>query len=250
MLIINSLLILLISTQFLFTLKNVDLLNGFLQILFVIIGAYMLNILLRQRWTKSTNTLKLHNYEEYEQDEWDEKYECDAKKVLDNLPIVKFKGVPFRDINVFLRTPIAREYASFMMKKEFRKMNQGKQHHAILMESRGFLFRDLCNIKSFIVLARKPGKLPGELISTNYNTEYSKDCMEMQKASFENKTLKAYIMDDILATGGTADAIARLCVKSGVDIGGFLFLMEIKVFNGKERLEKKYGVPVYSFVSD
>jgi adenine/guanine phosphoribosyltransferase-like PRPP-binding protein len=85
--------------------------------------------------------------------------------LLQYLPIVKFKGVPFRDINPLLEDPKARTYALNRMREAFEAAIVTDTHHyLLLMESRGFLFVPLaCPYHTHVVLARKPNKLPGEI---------------------------------------------------------------------------------------
>ena len=95
-----------------------------------------------------------------------------------------------------------------------------------------------------MIVARKPGKLPGELIHENYNLEYGKNSLSIQKEAIERFNTYA-IIDDILATGGTVDCVAKLIKKSGKEITGILTVVELLELQGRSNLE----FPVESIIS-
>ena len=95
-----------------------------------------------------------------------------------------------------------------------------------------------------MIVARKPGKLPGELIEQEYNLEYGKNTLSVQKESI--KKFNTYtIVDDLLATGGTVDCVAKLLKSEGKRISGLLTVVEILELNGRSRFE----FPVDSILS-
>ena len=85
-----------------------------------------------------------------------------------------------------------------------------------------------------MLVARKPGKLPGELIQENYYLEYGKSSLSIQKESLERFSSYA-IVDDLLATGGTIDCVANLIKKSGKKVCGSVSVVELRQLNGRSR---------------
>tara|TARA_B100000886_G_C20172140_1_gene386525 strand:- start:306 stop:596 length:291 start_codon:yes stop_codon:yes gene_type:complete len=95
-----------------------------------------------------------------------------------------------------------------------------------------------------MLVARKPGKLPGELIQENYNLEYGKNSLSIQKKALTKFNSYA-IIDDLLATGGTVDCVAKLIKKSGKKITGVLTVVEISELMGRS----KFDFPVESIIT-
>ena len=93
---------------------------------------------------------------------------------------------------------------------------------------------------------RKPGKLPADVISVDYDLEYGKDTIEMHKDAIKPGQ-KILIVDDLLATGGTADAASKLIRKAGGDIVGAVFFIELTSLEGRKRLEAD-GIKVKSML--
>jgi len=95
-----------------------------------------------------------------------------------------------------------------------------------------------------MLVARNPGKLPGELIKENYYLEYGKSSLSIQKESLEKFNSYA-IVDDLLATGGTINCVANLIKKSGKDVIGLVTVVELLKLDGRS----KFDFPVESFIS-
>lgn len=153
-------------------------------------------------------------------------------------------GIMFRDV-----TPLLGDATAFgACIDEMASIVDGKRIGTILgIEARGFILGGALAYKLGIgfVPARKKGKLPREKIEEEYGLEYGKDAIEVHKDAItpgEN----VLIVDDLLATGGTADAAARLVRRLGGTIAGFVFVIELKDLNGRKRLEQYGGV--YSIV--
>lgn len=166
-------------------------------------------------------------------------------KVHKNFPK---EGVDFLDIN-----PDLNDYSKLLdMKSRLlesitsEELDLGPIDKVVAVESRGFIFgMDIAStLKSGLVLARKPGKLPGNIISENFSTEYSTDKIEVQVDSIERGD-RVIIHDDVLATGGTALAVKTLVEKLGATVIGFSFLVEIDALKGKDSL---YGSKVISLI--
>ena len=116
----------------------------------------------------------------------------------------------------------------------------------ISIEARGFIFGSAISFQAMkpMLVARKPGKLPGELIQEKYNLEYGENSLSIQKKALE-KFNSYVIVDDLLATGGTVDCVAKLLNKRGKYVSGLLTVVELKKFNGRSRFE----FPVDSIIS-
>ena len=116
----------------------------------------------------------------------------------------------------------------------------------ISIEARGFIFGSAISYQASkpMIVARKPGKLPGELIQENYSLEYGENSLSIQKEALKKFNSFA-IIDDLLATGGTVDCVARLIKKSGKDISGVLTVVEIEELVERSR----FDFPVESIIT-
>ena len=110
------------------------------------------------------------------------------------------------------------------------------------MEARGFWFGAALaeRLGAGFVPARKPGKLPGATISEEYALEYGTDALEIH-SDLLGQGHRVLIHDDVIATGGTAAAVARLVMRTGAEVVGFSFFIELAFLNGREKLPE--GVP-------
>ena len=161
-----------------------------------------------------------------------------SKKIDDVIRDVKDfpkQGIVFKDITPVLANPELcsdiSDYLSTHLPEETTKI--------IGIESRGFLFGFPMAIKSKtpFILIRKKGKLPYKKVSLQYNLEYGKEEIEMHIDSVKPGD-KVVIHDDLLATGGTAAAAAKMVRSLGADIIGFSFLVELDFLNGRNILEE------------
>ena len=144
------------------------------------------------------------------------------------------KGIIFKDITPLLSDQSAFKHTIERISEQIKELDFDI---IVAMESRGFLFAPaLCyKLEKGLVLVRKPGKLPRETIEESYDLEYGSNTLQMHADSLKpgNKVL---IFDDVLATGGTAEATAKLVKRSGAQVAGFSFLIELEFLNGKEKL--------------
>lgn len=163
----------------------------------------------------------------------------DLKKVIRDIPDFPQQGILFRDITTVLHDSEALKDSIDQMAEKM----ESKDYDIIAgPESRGFIFGVPLAYKlskGFIPI-RKKGKLPAETISKEYELEYGTAVIEMHKDAI-TKGQKVYIVDDLLATGGTAKAIAEMVEEAGGIIAGFVFLIELKALGGREVL-KDYNV--------
>ena len=153
------------------------------------------------------------------------------------------KGIAFKDILGIMQDPeVFRELILKMSSNKVIKSSEA----IISIEARGFIFGSAISLQTSkpMVVARKPGKLPGELIKENYNLEYGKSTLSIQKESLE-KFNSYVIIDDLLATGGTIECVANLIRKSGKKVIGSVTVIELVELNGRCRLD----FPVESMLS-
>jgi len=155
------------------------------------------------------------------------------------------KGIKFLDI-----TPLLADGEVF--KEVIRDMAAPWKDSGIkwvmASEARGFILGAAVAVElgaGFIPM-RKPGKLPGETESIEYALEYGKDSLEMHKSPPFEKG-RTLLVDDVLATGGTAEAMADLAVIMGADVEGFQFLLEIQSLGGRKRIENMSPVTLMTF---
>lgn len=144
-------------------------------------------------------------------------------------------GILFKDIAPLLQNP---EGLAACLSELKAMVPKGKIDKVIGMESRGFLFGTMLakRLQAGFVLARKPGKLPYKTISQSYSLEYGKDSIEMHVDAIK-KGERVLIHDDVLATGGTAEAVCKLVEKLGGEIVQCNFIMELKALNGRDKLK-------------
>ncbi|NQX84852.1 MAG: adenine phosphoribosyltransferase [Flavobacteriaceae bacterium] len=145
------------------------------------------------------------------------------------------EGILFKDVTPLLQDAKGLELCLQELKMLLRMRQIDK---VVGMESRGFLFGTLLakELNAGFVLARKPGKLPYETISEAYSLEYGADAIEMHIDAIK-KGERVLIHDDVLATGGTAEAVCKLVERLGGVIVQCNFIMEIGVLNGRDKLQ-------------
>ena len=153
------------------------------------------------------------------------------------------KGIAFKDVLGIIQDPEV--FRELILKMSSNKVI--KDSEAIIsIEARGFIFGSAISLQASkpMLVARKPGKLPGELIKENYFLEYGKSTLSIQKESLEKFNSYA-IVDDLLATGGTVNCVANLIKKSGKNVIGLVTVVELLELNGRS----KFNFPVESIIS-
>ena len=165
------------------------------------------------------------------------------KDKIDEFPDFPKKGVLFRDFSPILKDPSALSYVIDEISKYFHPNNIDLFAG---IESRGFLLACALAIRynKGMIMIRKAGKLPGKTSKLSYSTEYGKDIVEMQKHSIEEGQ-RILICDDLLATGGTAKASAKLVEKIGGKVVGFAFIIELTELEGSKKIN---SYPIKSLV--
>ena len=169
----------------------------------------------------------------------------DLKKYIRSIQDYPKKGILFRDITTLIKDKNAFKNCIDQMSEILNKINYSK---IAAIESRGFIFASPLsyNLSKSHVLLRKKNKLPAERYSVDFELEYGKATLEIHKDSISPKE-KVIIVDDLIATGGTAEAAAKLVEKSGGEVAGFIFVINLFDLGGKDLLEKK-GYKCFSLI--
>ncbi len=155
------------------------------------------------------------------------------------------KGIIFRDITTAVKDKEAlRAIINFLTEKFADK---GIDYVASV-ESRGFIFGSALayNINAGCILIRKPGKLPAETMSEEYTLEYGINTLEIHKDAVEAGK-NVIVMDDILATGGTAAAACRLLKRAGANVKAAAFIIELNELDGRKNLPR--DIDIVSMIS-
>jgi len=167
----------------------------------------------------------------------------DLKKLIREVPDFPKPGILFYDITTLLKD-----------KCGLRAVIDGLQHHyqdanvdlILGIEARGFIFAPALAyaLRAGFVPVRKPKKLPAERVTVTYDLEYGTDTLEMHKDAVV-KGCRVLIVDDLLATGGTAAAAARMVREAGGIVVGMGFVVELTFLNGRQKLD---GLDVFSLL--
>ena len=161
----------------------------------------------------------------------------DLKKYIRSIPDYPKRGILFRDITTLIKNPDAFKFTNDKIIEIAKKMQFDK---VAAIESRGFVFASTVSYalnKPFILL-RKKNKLPAETHSVDFELEYGKATVEVHKDSIQ-KDEKVLIIDDLIATGGTAEAAAKLVEISGGKVAGFIFVINLFDLPGEKLLKSK-----------
>ena len=169
----------------------------------------------------------------------------DLKKYIRSIPDYPKKGILFRDITTLIKNQYAFKECIDQMSKILAELNYDK---IAAVESRGFIFASPLsyNLSKPYILMRKKNKLPAEKYSVDFKLEYGDATLEIHKDSINSKE-KIMIVDDLIATGGTSEAAAKLVEKCGGVVGGFVFVINLFDLGGKKLLEKK-GYKTFSLI--
>lgn len=158
----------------------------------------------------------------------------DLKKFIRDVPDFPKEGILFRDITTLLKNADAFREAIAQMKRRFE--NQGITK-VCGIESRGFIFGAplALELGAGFVPIRKDGKLPWTKMSQEYSLEYGTDKIEIHVDAVD-KGEKVLVVDDLIATGGTAKACSELLARMGAEIAGYVFMIELDFLKGRESL--------------
>ncbi len=159
------------------------------------------------------------------------------KQFIREVPDFPKKGISFKDITTLLAQPrIFKETINIMV--NHLKGNEIKK--VVGIESRGFILGSVLayHLNAGFIPVRKPGKLPAETISEEYELEYGTDRLEIHRDAI-TKGETVIIVDDLLATGGTMEATVKLVNKLGGKISEILFLIELEELKGRDKLKNQ-----------
>ena len=168
----------------------------------------------------------------------------DYKSLIREIPDFPKPGILFYDITTLLKDS-----------KGFQQVIQDFTDHykneriskVVAIESRGFIFGGplACNLNAGFVLVRKPGKLPADVFEVKYNLEYGSTSLAIHRDAVQIGE-RVLVVDDLLATGGTAAATVHLLSQLGADLVGCAFLVELLALKGRDKLE---GCSIHSLLS-
>ena len=161
----------------------------------------------------------------------------DLKKYIRSIPDYPKKGILFRDITTLIKDPKAFEFSVNKIVEISKKIKFDK---ISAIESRGFIFASAVSyiLKKPLILLRKKNKLPAERHSIDFELEYGSATIEVHKDSID-KGEKILVIDDLIATGGTAKAAAELINISGGKVAGFIFVINLFDLPGNNLLKKE-----------
>ncbi len=157
------------------------------------------------------------------------------KKYISDIIDFPKNGIVFKDINPIYKEPKIWNQIMIPLEKLISRCNPD---YIAGVESRGFIVASALAFKNEIgfISIRKPNKLPGSVIGVNYQLEYGEDRLEIQKDLFR-KNSRIIVIDDLLATGGTASAAGSLILKAGGNLIGYGFLLELTKLEGRKNLD-------------
>jgi adenine phosphoribosyltransferase len=159
------------------------------------------------------------------------------KKYIRSIPDYPKKGILFRDITTLIKNPEAFKYTNDKIVELSKKIKFDK---VAAIESRGFIFASTVSylLNRPFILLRKKNKLPAETHSVDFKLEYGEATIEVHKDSI-SKNEKILIIDDLIATGGTAEAAAKLIEISGGTVASFIFVINLFDLPGNNLLKSK-----------
>lgn len=158
----------------------------------------------------------------------------DLKALIKDIPDFPQPGIVYRDITTLLQDPEGLQYTVAQLTEQAAEL---EPDYIVGIESRGFIFGMPVahQLRRGFVPIRKRGKLPRAVYGVDYDLEYGQDRLEVHQDAFAAGS-KVLIVDDLLATGGTAAAAAQLIEKAGATVVGFSFVIELEGLAGRDRL--------------
>ena len=160
----------------------------------------------------------------------------DLKKLIREVPDHPKPGILFYDITTLLKDPLGLHRAVDALADHY----VGRKVDCVVgIEARGFIFAPMVayRLNAGFVPVRKPRKLPAAVAQASYNLEYGQDSLEVHRDAVNNGQ-SVLIIDDLLATGGTAAAVAGLVESLGGQVSGLGFLIELEFLKGREKLRQ------------
>lgn len=160
----------------------------------------------------------------------------DLKSLIRDIPDFPKPGIVFRDITPLLRHPEGLRYTVDILAQTCKQAGLTPDY-VVGIESRGFIFGPplAYQLGAGFIPVRKPGKLPSAVHTIEYELEYGMDRLEVHQDAFDSGC-RILIADDLIATGGTAAATAKLVQKIGCELVGFSFIIELRDLQGRQKL--------------
>tara|TARA_B100000886_G_scaffold9108_1_gene5862 strand:- start:387 stop:899 length:513 start_codon:yes stop_codon:yes gene_type:complete len=156
------------------------------------------------------------------------------KEIIETYKDYPREGIEFKDVLGIIQEPkIFKELILKMSSSQIIKNSEA----IISIDARGFIFGSAISLQASkpMIVARKPGKLPGELIEKNYSLEYGKSSLSIQKKALQRYSSYA-IVDDLLATGGTVNCVSKILESNNKEVIGVLVVIELLKLEGKLKL--------------
>jgi adenine phosphoribosyltransferase len=165
------------------------------------------------------------------------------KKLIREVPDFPKKGILFYDITTLLKDKVG--FATLIDALSEHYLNSGVDA-VLAIEARGFIFGPALayRLNAGFIPIRKPGKLPGATVKWSYELEYGLDTLEIHKEAIQPGQ-RVIIVDDLLATGGTANACVQLAKSQGAEIAGLAFVVELDFLGGRKKFD---GMEVFSLL--
>ena len=165
------------------------------------------------------------------------------KEFIDTYKDFPKKGIDFKDVLGIIQEP--RIFKELILKMSSSQIIKNAEA-IISIDARGFIFGSAISLQASkpMIVARKPGKLPGELVENNYTLEYGENSLSIQKKALHKYNSYA-IVDDLLATGGTANCVAKILESNNKNVAGIIVVVELMELEEKLKLNP----PVESFIT-
>lgn len=160
----------------------------------------------------------------------------DLKKTIREVPDFPRPGINFYDVTTLFREPLA---LRSVVDRMFERYSGEKIDALVGVEARGFVLASVLayRLGTGLILARKPGKLPAEKDTESFTLEYGEEQIEVHRDAVEPGQ-RVLVVDDLLATGGTAAATGRVLERLGAKVEGYGFMVELDFLKGREKLPK------------
>ena len=153
------------------------------------------------------------------------------------------KGIDFKDVLGIIQEPLV--FKELILKMSASEIIENAEA-IISIDARGFIFGSAISLQASkpMIVARKPGKLPGELVEKSYSLEYGKNILSIQKKALQKYNSFA-IVDDLLATGGTVNCVSKILESNNKKVVGILVVVELMKLEGKLQL----NIPIESSIT-
>ena len=172
----------------------------------------------------------------------------DLKKYIRSVKDFPKAGIMFRDITTLLKDPVPFQLTTRLLFENAENLDINK---VVGIESRGFIFGSLLaeKLDAGFIPIRKPGKLPAETVKETYSLEYGTDSIEIHKDAIHPGD-RILLHDDLLATGGTAEAACKLIEKLGGQVMQISFIIELSFLKGREKLNNYNVISLVDYDSE